>query len=114
MTTLARQDDGELWFLYVVRCADDTLYTGITNDLERRLAEHNAGRGARYTKSRRPVTMLAAWRFDDGGRARAMQAEQHFKRLGRGRKLALVGKGDSWQGGTRVTYASTLVAETNC
>ena len=46
------------WFLYVVRCGDGTLYTGITNNLERRLKMHNDGKGARYTRTRRPVEML--------------------------------------------------------
>ena len=45
------------WCVYIVECADGTLYTGITNDLERRLDEHNAGTGARYTRSRRPVVL---------------------------------------------------------
>ncbi|MFQ6099780.1 MAG: GIY-YIG nuclease family protein [Anaerolineae bacterium] len=79
------------WFLYVLRCADGTLYTGITTDLNRRVAEHNAGRGARYTAGRRPVTLLAAWRFPDRGAAQ--RAEACFRRLRRARKLALVARG---------------------
>jgi predicted GIY-YIG superfamily endonuclease len=54
------QPDGqtaENWFVYIVECADRTFYTGITNDLQRRVDEHNAGRGARYTRSRRPVVL---------------------------------------------------------
>ena len=49
------------WFVYIVRCSDDTLYTGITTDVERRVAEHNGtpeGRGAKYTKARRPVELV--------------------------------------------------------
>ena len=45
------------WTVYVVRCRDGSLYTGVTNDLDRRIAAHNRGRGARYTRSRRPVTL---------------------------------------------------------
>lgn len=45
------------WYLYIVECRDGSLYTGVTNDLERRLAQHNDGSGARYTRSRRPVRM---------------------------------------------------------
>ena len=45
------------WFLYILRCADGTLYTGITDDVTRRLAEHNAGRGAKYTRGRGPVML---------------------------------------------------------
>lgn len=48
------------WWVYLLRCGDGTLYTGITDDLDRRLAAHNAGRGAKYTRSRRPVTLV--WR----------------------------------------------------
>ena len=75
------------WFLYALRCADGTLYAGVTTDLARRMAEHNAGRGARYTAGRRPVRLLAAWRFPD--RAAAQRAEARFRRLPRARKLAL-------------------------
>ncbi len=77
----------QAWFLYALCCADDTLYTGVTTDLARRLAEHNAGRGARYTAGRCPVTLVAAWRFPDRGTAQ--RAESRFRRLPRARKLAL-------------------------
>lgn len=76
------------WFLYALRCADDTFYTGITTDLARRVAEHNAGRGARYTAGRRPVKMIGAWRFPD--RSTAQSAEFAFKKFSQARKLALI------------------------
>ena len=47
-----------MYFVYLLRCADGTLYTGCTNDLDRRLAAHNAGKGAKYTRSRRPVVLV--------------------------------------------------------
>lgn len=47
----------DLWFLYILECRDGSLYTGITNDIERRLRQHNDGSGARYTRSRRPVVL---------------------------------------------------------
>ncbi|MDP1862791.1 MAG: GIY-YIG nuclease family protein [Thiobacillus sp.] len=77
------------WFVYMLRCADDTLYTGITTDIPRRLAEHNGegGLGARYTRSRRPVTLVYAESADD--RAVASRREAAIKRLDRMRKLAL-------------------------
>ena len=84
------------WFLYTLRCADGTFYTGITTDLDRRVAEHNSGRGARYTAGRRPVTLLAAWRFPDQGAAQ--RAEARFRRLPRAQKLALVTQGLSFEG----------------
>ena len=52
-----------MWYVYLLRCADATLYCGVTTDMERRLREHNAGsRGAKYTRARRPVELVAAWR----------------------------------------------------
>lgn len=76
------------WFFYALRCADDTLYAGVTTDLARRVAEHNAGRGARYTAGRCPVRLVAAWRFPDRGTAQ--RTEARFRRLTRARKLALI------------------------
>ena len=74
------------WFLYVLRCSDETLYTGITTDPARRLREHNQGpRGARYTRARRPVELLASWVYED--RSSATRAEIAFKALNRREKL---------------------------
>jgi putative endonuclease len=77
------------WFVYMLRCADGSVYTGITTDTARRVAEHNAGAplGARYTRSRRPVTLL----YVEGAasRAAATRREQAIKRLDRRCKLAL-------------------------
>jgi putative endonuclease len=50
--------DESHWFLYILKCSDGTLYTGITNDLTRRTQRHNDGKGARYTRTRRPVTLV--------------------------------------------------------
>ncbi len=76
------------WFLYLARCADGTLYTGITTDLAQREADHNAGRGARYTRARRPVKVVAAWRCGD--RPTALRAELRLRRLSYQRKLSLI------------------------
>ena len=84
------------WFLYALLCADETLYAGVTTDLARRVAEHNAGRGARYTAGRRPVRLVAAWRFPDRGAAQ--RAEARFRRLTRAQKLALVAQGLAFEG----------------
>lgn len=77
------------WFVYVVRCADDTLYTGITTNTLRRINEHNAGTppGARYTRSRRPVTL--AYVEGAASRSIATQRERAIKKLDRRRKLEL-------------------------
>lgn len=73
------------WFLYALRCGDDTLYTGVTTDVPRRLREHNSGQGARYTSGRRPVRLVGAWRFGD--QSAAQRAEAAFRRLPRREKL---------------------------
>lgn len=76
------------WFVYILRCRDGTLYTGITTDVARRLAEHRAGAGARYTRSRRPLRL--AWREPQPDRAAAARREAQIKRLPRAAKLALI------------------------
>jgi putative endonuclease len=73
------------FYMYVLRCADGSLYTGYTVDLPRRLATHQAGKASKYTRSRRPVH-LAAWSEFPTQRA-AMQAEVAFKRLSRAQKV---------------------------
>lgn len=78
------------WFLYALRCADDTLYTGVTTDVVRRVAQHNAGRGARYTSGRRPVRLIGAWRFAD--QSTAQRAEAQFRRLPRRQKLQRIAR----------------------
>ncbi len=89
-------DSEGLWYVYVVRCADDSLYTGITTDVERRVEEHNGSpKGARYTRARRPVTLEQAWSF--GSRSEAASAEYAFKKLSRKTKLARL-ESDEWVG----------------
>ncbi len=76
------------FFVYVVRCADKTLYTGIATDVARRVMEHNTSpRGAKYTRSRRPVTLLYSEEFPD--RATASAAEHQIKKLPLHKKLLL-------------------------
>jgi len=75
-------------YTYILKCADDTLYTGCTNDLERRLKQHNDSKqGARYTKIRRPVKLVHSETFNNLGDARAREAE--IKRLSRKKKIEL-------------------------
>jgi len=75
-------------YVYILRCADDTLYTGWTNNLEKRLAAHSAGRGGRYTRMRRPVE-LVYWE-PVSGRVEALKRELQIKRLPRAKKEILV------------------------
>ena len=80
---------GAAWWVYMLRCADGSLYTGITTDVARRVAEHNGegGLGARYTRSRRPVQLV--YQEVAANRAEAARREAAIKRLDRTRKLAL-------------------------
>ena len=75
------------WYVYMVRCRDNSLYTGYTNDPERRLAVHNAGKGAKYTKSRLPVTLVYQETCED--KSAALKREAAIKRLTKAEKEAL-------------------------
>ncbi len=75
------------WLCYLLECADGTLYCGITNDLDKRLAAHNAGEGAKYTRGRTPVKLLRAEPCAD--KSAALRREMEIKALPRTAKLAL-------------------------
>ena len=78
-----------MYHLYILKCADKTLYTGITTDLKRRLLEHNGSTlGARYTSSRRPVKIVYSKKFKN--RSLASKEEARIKNLGRSDKLKLI------------------------
>jgi putative endonuclease len=76
------------WFLYLLECADGSLYTGIATDVDARFEKHLNGTGARYTRSRKPVRVLVSFELD--GRAQASRAEYWVKRLSVADKRALV------------------------
>lgn len=78
---------GRMWFVYLLRCGDGTLYAGITNDLEARLAAHRSGRGAKYTRGRGPLEVVHVERRRS--RASALRREHALKRMRRAGKLAL-------------------------
>ena len=75
-------------YTYILRCADGTLYCGWTNDLTARLAAHNSGKGAKYTRGRGPVTLVYSEQFDT--QSEAMRREAEIKKLPRPRKQALI------------------------
>jgi putative endonuclease len=77
-----------VWFVYLARCRDGTYYTGVARDVERRIAQHNAGRGARYTRGRGPVVVVAASRAME--KRAAHRLEHAVKQLPRRRKVAAV------------------------
>lgn len=77
------------WYVYMVRCSDDSLYTGIARDLQQRLREHNEGkRGARYTRGRRPVELV--YRESVADRSAALRREYSIKQLSRAQKQRLI------------------------
>lgn len=76
------------WLVYILRCGDDTLYTGITNDLKNRLQSHNDKRGARYTRARLPVTLV--YQEEASSRSQASRREAVIKKLTRSKKLELI------------------------
>jgi putative endonuclease len=78
-----------VWFVYVVRCRDGTLYTGISRDVDARLAKHNQGKGARYTRGRGPVVLVHSER--KSSHTAALRREAAIKALPRSEKLALAG-----------------------
>lgn len=78
---------GKQWQLYILQCADGTLYTGITDDLPRRLEAHRTGRGAKYTRGRGPLTLRYTELCED--RSHALRREIQIKKLSRQEKLIL-------------------------
>lgn len=79
-------------YAYILRCSDGTLYSGWTNDLEKRLKAHNAGKGGKYTRSRLPVELAYFEEFDS--KNEAMSREYRFKQLSREEKLKLIEKAE--------------------
>ena len=77
-------------YAYILRCCDGTLYSGWTNDLEKRLTSHNSGRGSKYTRSRLPVELVYFEEFES--KSEAMQREFAFKQLSREEKIKLINK----------------------
>ena len=79
-------------YTYIVRCADGSYYTGWTNDIAKRLSAHNSGKGAKYTRTRRPVELVYSECF--GTKQEAMSREWHIKRLSREEKRKLIESAD--------------------
>ena len=77
-----------LWYVYILRCRDDTLYCGITPDLDKRIQLHNCGKGAKYTRGRGPVELMYAEQLQS--RSDASKREAAIKRLSRSEKLELI------------------------
>jgi putative endonuclease len=81
--------NNDTWHVYMVRCSDGTLYTGITNDLEKRIKAHNSGKdGARYTRSRRPVKLVYSEEVDS--KSTAAKLEYKIKKMTRAKKMEMI------------------------
>lgn len=76
-----------MWYVYILKCSDGTLYTGITTDLNKRLETHNKGKGGKYTKTRLPVKIMASFNVEN--RSEASKEEYRIKQLSRKEKLKL-------------------------
>ena len=76
------------WYLYILRCKDDTLYTGITTDVEKRLEAHRCGKGAKYTRGRTPLELV--YRETCGTHSHALKRELEIKKLSRQEKQLLI------------------------
>ena len=82
-----------IWYLYILRCKDGTLYTGITTDVEKRLAAHRSGRGAKYTRGRAPLELV--YRETCGSHSDALKREHQIKALSREDKQKLIENRDN-------------------
>ena len=80
-----------IWYFYIVRCSDNSLYSGVTTDIKRRIKVHNLGKGAKYTRSRLPVKLKYSEKYRT--RVRAMQREWEVKQFTRKEKLLLIKEG---------------------
>ena len=80
-----------IWYLYILRCGDDTLYTGITTDVDKRLEAHRSGKGAKYTRGRTPLELV--YREACGNHSAALKREAEIKRLTRADKQKLIEAG---------------------
>lgn len=86
------KDEEQIWYLYILRCGDNTLYTGITVDVEKRFAAHSAGRGAKYTRGRGPLELV--YRERCGTHSDALKREWIVKSMNRHQKEKMIGQAD--------------------
>ena len=77
----------KMWFVYIIKCADSTLYTGITNDVDKRLKKHESGKGAKYTRGRGPFELMHVEEVEN--KSEALKREYEIKQLSKKNKIAL-------------------------
>lgn len=80
--------ENKKWCVYMLECSDSTIYTGITNDLERRIKVHNSGKGSKYVKTRLPVKLV--WSIESENRSEASKLEIKIKKLSRVQKINII------------------------
>lgn len=81
----------KVYYIYILRCSDDTLYTGYTTCLQKRLETHNSGKGAKYTRARLPVELVYSEEFED--KVNALKREYEIKKMTRNEKIRLLKEG---------------------
>lgn len=96
--------DSAPYWVYILRCRDGTLYTGSTNDVDRRAAVHNSGKGAKYTRDRTPVEVV--YREACADKSAALRREHEIKQLARAEKLALIERARRTGGAPAVYHES--------
>ena len=96
-------------WVYVLRCRDGSLYTGWTNQLEKRVQTHQMGRGGKYTRSRLPVCLIAAWKKRSARDAR--RAEVFFKQLTRDEKMVKIGKWEQTKAAARIRLRTAALVD---
>lgn len=96
-------------WVYVLRCRDGSFYTGWTNGLEKRVQTHQMGRGGKYTRSRLPVCLIAAWKKRSARQAR--RAEVFFKQLTREAKLVKIGKWEQTKAAARIRLRTAALLD---
>lgn len=79
-----------MFYVYIIKCSDDTLYTGYTKDLDKRIETHNQGLGAKYTRGRIPVELVYSEKHTN--KSDALKREYYIKSLAKGKKLSLIGR----------------------
>jgi putative endonuclease len=82
------KNEKSYWFVYMLECSDTSIYTGMTNNIDERIIKHNSGKGAKYTRSRKPVYLKAYWTYEV--KSEAAKAEYAFKKLSREKKMKLI------------------------
>ena len=86
--SVRKNTSNESWFVYLLRCNDDSIYCGITNDLEKRLEKHNSGKGAKYTRSRIPSVIVYSEKKEN--KSEAAKREYEIKKMTRKQKLEII------------------------